>query len=128
MQRGKAESKYLFDVTMGSWDGAETCELVGSYILSLIREKHDHNIVLYRDDALGAFNQPPPRKSKLHSGIEAEQVEHYYSLHIFIHLLQRLLFVRFSVLEGFIGESLFTFFASLAYVPLFLLELQNRLF
>ena len=26
------------------------------------------------------------------------------------------------------GESLFTFFASLAYVPLFLLELQNRLF
>ena len=27
-----------------------------------------------------------------------------------------------------IGESLFTFFASLAYVPLFLLELQNRLF
>ena len=28
----------------------------------------------------------------------------------------------------FMGESLFTFFASLAYVPLFLLELQNRLF
>ena len=27
-----------------------------------------------------------------------------------------------------IGESLFTFFASLAYVPLILLELQNRLF
>ena len=27
-----------------------------------------------------------------------------------------------------IGESLFTLFASLAYVPLFLLELQNRLF
>ena len=27
-----------------------------------------------------------------------------------------------------IGESLFTFFASLAYAPLFLLELQNRLF
>ena len=26
------------------------------------------------------------------------------------------------------GECLFTFFASLAYVPLFLLELQNRLF
>ena len=27
-----------------------------------------------------------------------------------------------------IGESLFTIFALLAYVPLFLLELQNRLF
>ena len=30
--------------------------------------------------------------------------------------------------NGLVGESLFTFFASLAYVPLFLLELQNRLF
>ena len=33
-----------------------------------------------------------------------------------------------NFLTGSIGESLFTFFASLAYVPLFLLELQNRLF
>ena len=30
----KRESKSLFDVTMGSFDGAETCELVGSYLLS----------------------------------------------------------------------------------------------
>ena len=30
--------------------------------------------------------------------------------------------------QNYIGESLFTFFASFAYVPLFLLELQKRLF
>ena len=39
--------------------------------------------------------------------------------------------VKYLVTETtliFIGESLFTFFASLVYVPLFLLELQNRLF
>ena len=26
----------LFDVTMGAYDGAEVCELVGTYMLSLI--------------------------------------------------------------------------------------------
>ena len=30
----KKESNSLFDVTMGSFDSAETCELVGSYLLS----------------------------------------------------------------------------------------------
>ena len=35
---------------------------------------------------------------------------------------------RGSVSAVPIGESLFTFFASLAYVPLFLLELQSRSF
>ena len=30
----KRETKSLFDVTMGSFDGAETCELVGLYLLS----------------------------------------------------------------------------------------------
>ena len=45
-----------FDVTMGSFDGAETCELVGCYILSLLTEKYGRNIGLYRDDGLAAFN------------------------------------------------------------------------
>ena len=30
----KRNSNTLFDVTMGSYDGAETCELVGCYLLS----------------------------------------------------------------------------------------------
>jgi hypothetical protein len=30
---GKREADSQFDVTMGSYDGAETCELVGSFLL-----------------------------------------------------------------------------------------------
>ena len=36
----KKSSSNLFDVTMGSFDGAESCELVGSYLLHLITKKH----------------------------------------------------------------------------------------
>ena len=46
----------LFDVTMGAYDGAQVCELVGSfllYALPLIYNKT--NIGLYRDDALAIF-------------------------------------------------------------------------
>ncbi|PIK51687.1 hypothetical protein BSL78_11407 [Apostichopus japonicus] len=46
----------LFDVTMGSYDGAEVCELVGLYILNtLAREYGKEYIGLYRDDGLAAF-------------------------------------------------------------------------
>ena len=33
----KKTSSNLFDITMGSYDGAESCELVGAYLLYLIR-------------------------------------------------------------------------------------------
>ena len=46
----------LFDVTMGAFDGAEICELVGTYLLSLIGEKYNKDDVgLYRDDGLAIF-------------------------------------------------------------------------
>ena len=45
---GKQASSNLFDVTMGSYDGGETCELVGAFLL--------HNI---RDDGLGISNASP---------------------------------------------------------------------
>ena len=32
----KKDHNNLFDVTMGAYDGAEVCELVGSYLLSLL--------------------------------------------------------------------------------------------
>ena len=52
---GKRTSSSLFDVTiMGSFDGAESCELVGSYLLHLITTKHGNNFGLYRDDGLGS--------------------------------------------------------------------------
>ena len=55
----KKDSSSNFDVTMGSFDGAETCELVGSYLLSQLPTAYRNNIGLYRDDGLSAFNVSP---------------------------------------------------------------------
>ena len=41
---------------MGSFDGAETCDLVGLYMLSQL-EKFGINIGLYRDDGLATCNK-----------------------------------------------------------------------
>ena len=41
---------------MGSYDGAEVCELVGLYLLNLLTtEFGKHSIGLYRDDGLSCF-------------------------------------------------------------------------
>jgi len=61
----KKSSNDLFDVTMGSFDGAEMCELVGCYLLSLLAEKYGQNIGLYRDDGLAAFNKTPQEIEKI---------------------------------------------------------------
>ena len=46
----------LFDVTMGAYDGAEICELIGTFLLSIIIGIYDkRNIGLYRDDGLAVF-------------------------------------------------------------------------
>ena len=54
----KKEENLLFDVTMGSYDGAEVCELIKLYLLgklaSLIGTK---NVGLYRDDGLAVIHQ-----------------------------------------------------------------------
>ena len=57
----KTNSQDMFDVTMGSFDGAETCELVGTYILNIISSViPKENIGLYRDDGLATICQPAP--------------------------------------------------------------------
>ena len=44
------------DVTMGSYDGAELCELVGLYLLDLLtKEFGKKNVGLYRDDSVSCF-------------------------------------------------------------------------
>ena len=49
----KKDTDICFDVTMGSFDGAEVCELVGTYLLSLQLNIIDkNNSGLYRDDGL----------------------------------------------------------------------------
>jgi hypothetical protein len=57
--RKKTSANSLFDVTMGSFDVAETCELVGSYLLSQLTAEYGNDIGLYRDDGLEAFDKTP---------------------------------------------------------------------
>ena len=61
----KKSANNQFDVTMGSFDGAETCELVGCYLLSLLTKKYGQNIGLYRDDGLAAFNAKPREMERI---------------------------------------------------------------
>ena len=42
-------------MTMGSYDGADTCELVGICMLSLITPKFKGQVGLYHDDGLAVF-------------------------------------------------------------------------
>ena len=52
----KKESNKDFDITMGSFDGAEVCELVGLYILHILSTKYGKNLNgIYRDDGLACF-------------------------------------------------------------------------
>ena len=48
----KKKSDSTFHVTMGSYDGAETCELIGVYMLSLMAPKFKHEVGLYCDDGI----------------------------------------------------------------------------
>lgn len=54
-----------FDVTMGSFDGAETCQLIGLYLLSDIQNTIPNiNVGIYRDDGL-AISRSTPRLAEL---------------------------------------------------------------
>ncbi|KAK3737381.1 hypothetical protein QZH41_011519 [Actinostola sp. cb2023] len=55
----KDTSDDLFDVTMGAYDGAESCELVVVYMLSQLKSICGEAIGLYRDDGLAVFHDPP---------------------------------------------------------------------
>ena len=49
----KKNDNDMFDVTMGSFDGAEVCELIGLFLLNNLSEKYGkNNVGLYRDDGL----------------------------------------------------------------------------
>ena len=50
---------------MGSFDGAEVCELVGLYLLDILRQEFGENkIGLYRDDRLSCFQDLSGPESK----------------------------------------------------------------
>lgn len=67
----KKEKDGTFDVTMGSYDGAEICELVGAFILSKLEQilgKTD--VGLYRDDGLSVVkNTSGPAADRLRKDI-----------------------------------------------------------
>ena len=53
----KKGNNSLFDFTMGSYDGAEICELVGIYLLNRLSTVIDKSGVgLYRDNGPAAIN------------------------------------------------------------------------
>ena len=46
----------LLDVTMGTYDGVEVCEFVGTFLLDEIIVKYDKNSIgLYDDSGLSVF-------------------------------------------------------------------------
>ena len=56
----KKTAEEKFDVPMGCYDGAEVCELVGTYILNKFKNvTNKGNIGLYCDDGLGIFQNVP---------------------------------------------------------------------
>lgn len=66
-----------FDVTQGSFDGAETSDLVGLYLLSKLQHL-DLDLGLYRDDGLGVSSLRP-RQTEL----AAQKVAKVFKLHGF---------------------------------------------
>ena len=51
----------MFDVTMGSYDGAKVCELVGLFILHQLSAYPNGSIGLHRDDGQAAFKNVSAR-------------------------------------------------------------------
>ena len=60
----KKNGNNMFNVTMGSYDGVETCELIGAYMLSLIAPKFKNEVGLYLDDGLAICKATPKEIEK----------------------------------------------------------------
>ena len=63
----KLKQNNTFDVTMGSYDGAEVCELVGAFLLNELKQITGiKNMGLYRDDGLAIVsNSNGPKMDKI---------------------------------------------------------------
>ena len=76
--RVKKDNDDLFDVTMGSFDGAEVCKLIGLSILNDLANKYwTNNIGLYRDEGLAIFkNTTGPQVERTQKEITRHFKEH----------------------------------------------------
>ena len=93
----------LFDVTMGAYDGAEVCELVGIFLQYKIGEHYNiQNFGLYRDDGLSVFKNisgPASERTKKH----LQSIFKKYNLEIVIECNKKIvdyLDVTFNLANG----------------------------
>ena len=70
----KKNHSSMFDVTMGSFDGAEVCELIRLFLLNNLSEKYGkNNVGLYRDDGLVLLrNASGPQSERTRKDITRE--------------------------------------------------------
>lgn len=70
----KKNKRGMFDVTIGSFHGAEICELVGLFILNRLAKKFGRsNVGLYRDDGLALLENTTGRladKAKIDKALQ----------------------------------------------------------
>ena len=60
-------------MTMGAYDGAEVCELFGTFLLYQLSDKYNKNYIgLYRDDGSAVF--------KNISGPQAEKIQKHFKI------------------------------------------------
>ena len=65
----------LSDVTMGAFDGADVCKLVGTNLLSIGVKYNKNGIGLYRDDGLVVLNKVSgPQNGKVKKEFEKTMV------------------------------------------------------
>ena len=76
----------LFDVSMGTYDGAEVCKLVGIYMLHLLSRRYNKNdFELYRDEGLAVLkNKNGPQSEQVKKNIQKVFKKHgfryYYTV------------------------------------------------
>ena len=58
-----------FDIGMGAYHGAQACEIVGLFLLSLLDDLPNFRTILYRDDGLGITTSSPRLQEKLKQSI-----------------------------------------------------------
>ena len=86
----KKGNNSLFDITMGSYDGAEICELIGLYLLNRLSTIIDKsNVGLCRYDGLAAINNTNvPKLDRIRKEIVSLFKEEGLSITIEINLIE----------------------------------------
>ena len=75
-----------FDVGMGAFHGAQVCELVGLFLLNLLKGLPNFEAILYRDDGLGVTSSTPRLQEKLRQSIVKIFAEQKLAITIEINL------------------------------------------